>query len=162
MTAPARGPGRRHKTEAERFWPKVNASGVCWEWTAGASDTGYGNFGRDPEHGYANISAHQWAWEFLVGPVPPGLVLDHLCRNRRCVNPDHLEPVPFAENIRRGRNANREKTHCPAGHPLVAENLVLNRRGGRKCRICNTEKARAWRRAQAGARVGDGEQVTWP
>lgn len=128
--------------------PKVDATGICWEWTASIVN-GYGKFGRDPEHGYVVVGAHRWAWEHLVGPVPVGLDLDHLCRNRRCVNPDHLEPVTRGENVRRGRNANREKTRCPAGHPLVPGNLVAKHQG-RKCRTCNSEHARAWRLAHAG------------
>lgn len=80
----------------DRFWPRVDV-GLCWVWL-GSHDRGYGHFGVDG--GY--VRAHRWAWEALVGPIPPGLVLDHLCRNPSCVNPDHLEPVTRAENTRRG------------------------------------------------------------
>jgi len=96
--------------EADRFWPKVNKHGpipderpelgACWVWTACLSDTGYGWFGSEIES-----NAHRWSWRHVHGPIPEGLHLDHLCRNRRCVNPMHLEPVSNAENVRRGAAA---------------------------------------------------------
>lgn len=83
---------------AERFWSKVDTSGICWEWTAARSD-GYGQFKSGPGE---PAGAHRWAYQYLVGPIPVGVQLDHLCRNRACVNPDHLEPVSQRENILRG------------------------------------------------------------
>jgi hypothetical protein len=94
----------------ERFWRKIEV-GDCWEWKAAVDTYGYGSFWRSP----AMARAHKVAWELLVGPVPHGLELDHLCRNRRCVNPDHLEPVTHAENARRA-NAGRRKPVCLRGH----------------------------------------------
>ena len=83
----------------DRFWARVDV-GLCWEWT-GSNDRGYGMFRLDGR----TVRAHRWAWETLVGPIPRGLHLDHLCRNPPCVNPDHLEPVTQPENIRRGHAA---------------------------------------------------------
>jgi len=80
-----------------RFWSKVDAEGDCWEWTGARSDKGYGHMRRAD----TIVAAHRFAWELLVGPIPDGLEIDHLCRKRKCVNPDHLEPVTHSENMRR-------------------------------------------------------------
>lgn len=92
-------------SESERFWQKVDKSGDCWLWTAGIDTRGYGTFRPT---GGRMTKAHQWAYRELVGEVPVGLELDHLCRVRRCCNPSHLEPVTHAENVRRAP----AKTHC--------------------------------------------------
>jgi predicted DNA-binding transcriptional regulator AlpA len=86
------------RTVEERFWEKVEPTGFCWEWTAFKDRKGYGRFRVDDR----TMQAHRVAYELLVGPIPEGLHLDHLCRNTSCVNPDHLEPVDLAENVRRG------------------------------------------------------------
>lgn len=86
--------------ETPRFWDRVDV-GLCWEWSGARSGLGYGCFW----FGTRMIRAHVWAWLALVGPIAEGLDLDHLCRNTRCVNPDHLEPVTRAENARRGHAA---------------------------------------------------------
>lgn len=125
----------------ERFWPKVdkNAEGGCWEWTASVMAAGYGqiNLGRRGDGiGYA----HRLAYEWLVGPIPPDLVIDHVCRNRRCVNPAHLEVVTERENILRGAGGsaiNALKTHCVNGHEFTPENTyVYSMTGARSCREC--------------------------
>lgn len=89
-----------------RFWSKVNADGPCWEWTAAIGQTGgYGKYSLPLNDGSGKgryVYAHRYAYEILVGPVDESLDLDHLCRNRKCVNPDHLEPVTRRENLRRG------------------------------------------------------------
>lgn len=85
---------------------------------------------------------HRWAWESLRGPIPPSLVIDHLCRNRACCNPDHLEPVTLIENIMRGegimaQNARREE--CVNGHPFNAENTKKRGKHGRRCIQCERD-----------------------
>lgn len=83
---------------ADRFWYRVAVTPGCWLWTGALNWDGYGCFNAGPE---ISSSAHRFAYRLLVGPVPDGLELDHLCRTRNCVNPDHLEPVTHAENVRR-------------------------------------------------------------
>lgn len=93
------------RPESERFWEKVEKTATCWLWTGAISGrTGYGSFCLSPAFvgDRRLIGAHRWAYENTVGPVPKGLVLDHLCCVRRCVNPDHLEPVTYRENFLRG------------------------------------------------------------
>lgn len=103
----------------------------CWEWTASTNGNGYGKFSLRGR----TYSGHRVAYELHVGPIPAGLDLDHLCRNRGCVNPAHLEPVTRRENLHRSGLTNAGKTHCKHGHPLTAENVVANERG-RRCVAC--------------------------
>lgn len=110
----------------------IDASGDCWEWTGAMTRKGYGIAYFDG----SQTMAHRAIWETLVGPIPDGLQIDHLCRNKGCVNPDHLEPVTGAVNLERGINWNRQKTHCPHGHPYSGSNLKWDRRGRRTCRAC--------------------------
>lgn len=126
----------------ERFWSRVDASGDCWEWTGARHSGGYGHLGRDGTTHYA----HRYAYEQLVGPIPSGQQLDHLCRNRVCVNPDHLEPVTRRANILRGyspaaRHARAEM--CAQGHPLDG----LRATNKRWCRACDRKNYDPARRA---------------
>lgn len=118
----------------ERFFSKVDAGGVCWEWTAGLNARGYGVFGVGRRQ---NSYAHRWAYMHLVGPIPDGLTLDHLCRNTRCVNPDHLEPVTRAENNRR---AHPLWETCKRGHDLA--DSYVRKNGSRMCRKCHADNER--------------------
>lgn len=127
----------------ERFWSKVDATGPCWEWTASIGKTGgYGKYTipfRDGSGKSKHVYAHRYAYEILVGPVPDGMDLDHLCRIRKCVNPDHLEPVSRRENLRRGIGlvaANMGKTHCDHGHEFNEENTHRTAQGYRQCKVC--------------------------
>lgn len=127
-------------TAGERFWAKVDKSSRCWIWTGARSSTGYGNVW----HGGRYRPAHRVAFELLIGPIPDGLHLDHLCRVRACVNPAHLEPVTCKENVRRGEQGVL-KTHCPAGHPYDEANTRIVKGGYRQCRTCDRERARLLR-----------------
>ena len=133
-------------TAEEQFWAKVDATGICWEWT-GYTDDGYGRVTTGPR-GSSGQQAHRVAWEYLVGPIPPGLQLDHLCRNRRCVNPDHLQPVTPKINTERSASPsarNIRKTHGPRGHEYTEANTRILPNGARTCRICGRAAARAWK-----------------
>jgi len=131
-------------TVDERFWSKVRKTETCWLWTASKTWDGYGQFARDGRL----VKAHRWSWEQLRGPIPDGLVIDHLCRVRACVKPDHMEVVTIRENTNRGRSANRDKTCCPAGHSYAGDNLYVNPDGERICRACRNEGKRKSRRGR--------------
>lgn len=111
----------------------VNLEG-CWLWTAATDGCGYGWFGSSG----GRAKAHRYSYEVAVGSIPEGLCIDHLCRVRCCVNPDHLEAVTLAENVRRGKSGefNAAKTRCPNGHPYDDENTYIwnGKRGCRECR----------------------------
>jgi hypothetical protein len=157
----ARVYSRRKTDPLLRFLPKVGiAASGCWEWLTYRTPDGYGQFWG----GNACILAHRWSYQHYVGPIPDGLVIDHLCRNPGCVNPDHLEPVPMRTNTERGllyetlAATAKKKTHCKRGHPLSGPNLFIDRRGDRCCKTCRAAKAEEWRRANR-ARVNLMQQI---
>jgi len=132
----------------ERFWDRVDIQGPdeCWPWIGQVNDAGYGLFWVDqfPHR------AHRLSYELFNGPIPDGLVIDHVlkrgCTQKRCVNPSHLEAVTTQENIRRAPESastlNAAKTHCVNGHEFTPDNIYTAPSGGRRCRICRVEKKR--------------------
>lgn len=121
-----------------RFFSKVVVSDGCWYWTGCLMPNGYGKIGRGGR-GAGTALAHRFGYELLVGPIPEGLHLDHLCRNRWCVNPEHLEPVTNRTNLLRGQGpsaVNARKTHCQNGHEFNATNRSARSDGKRTCLVC--------------------------
>jgi hypothetical protein len=115
----------------------------CWVWMGGGRTGGYGAFNERVPGGFKPTSAHRSAYRLFVGPIPEGLVLDHLCRNRRCVNPDHLEAVAQLVNIRRGFvGGSTSRTRCKNGHEFAGDNLVLSEKQ-QVCRTCRNARALA-------------------
>ena len=142
-----------HRTRLADLPPRVLAkikpsSTGCWLWTGAIAGNGYGSLGVDGR----TRSAHRYVYEQTVGAVPDGLTLDHLCRVRHCVRPEHLDPVPLAENLRRSPNFGANKTACPAGHPLDENNVLRNGNGNRYCRTCHNAARRAKRAANHDAK----------
>ena len=119
---------------------------LCWNFTGCISPQGYGQFWNGEKHDLA----HRFSYEVHKGKIPSGLVIDHLCMNRRCVNPDHLECVTMGENTKRGTafkalsEKYKNKTHCVNGHEYSSENTARNIHG-RYCKICQREKGREWK-----------------
>ena len=136
-------------TREERFWAKVQKTDTCWLWTGagGLESNPYGYFWD----GECMTVAHRYAYELLVGPIPEGLTLDHVCGTPACVRPDHLEPVTRGENTVRGAGAKvsamkrKARTHCKHGHPLDAANTYVGHGGVRSCRTCKREQMRLYR-----------------
>ena len=127
-----------------RFWSKVEIGGKdeCWRWLASFDGRSYGQFCL--RHG-KNVRAHRYAYEQIRGLIPPGLDIDHLCRNRWCVNPWHLEIVTRRTNLLRGDTlaaGEADRTHCPSGHPYDEEN-TYHYRGLRYCRACRKRHQQA-------------------
>ena len=123
------------------FWPQVEKAGPddCWLWVGPLDKWGYGK--------YRYFGAHQMAYFLLVGRVPEGLELDHLCHTPACVNPRHLEPVTHLENMRRRYAL---MTHCKRGHEFTPENTRVWS-GRRNCRACDRLRQRAYQARKRGA-----------
>lgn len=142
--------GRPANTPEKLLAPYSGADmGACWPWHGSIAANGYGKLTIKKKH----LLAHRVAYEHFKGAIPEGLVIDHLCRNKCCVNPDHLEAVQSRENTLRAHDApatiNIWKTVCDHGHPLTDDNVYIRRRGHRVERHCKTCRAEATARWQA-------------
>ena len=134
--------GVKHK-DIRRFFTKIKEVGSCWEWTSSIRKDGYGQFSFNGKP----VLTHRFSFELFKGYIPINLDLDHLCRNRKCVNPDHLEAVTRSENLIRGNAVLKrgveqsQKTHCPQGHQYLDDNLYVwkNEKNNteRHCRKCH-------------------------
>lgn len=136
-------------TPEERFWAKVVKTDTCWLWTGAQKKAGYGRFRVNKER---VVLAHRFAYELLIGSVPDGEELDHVCMVKQCVRPDgrHVQSVTHLVNVQRAAVAGLftpeidrrrgHKTHCPHGHPYAGENLRIGPDGKRYCRACNRHR----------------------
>lgn len=151
----------RYELAFEKFFDRVEATGFCWLWRGEVTDKGYG---RSYLQG-KTLYAHRQSYQMLIGPIPEGLTLDHLCRIRNCVNPDHLEPVTLEENLARAkrfrnlanthtrtRKPKRREGYCHNGHELTPDNVLIGKRSNgaerRQCKVCQHEVQERYRRSR--------------
>ena len=139
-------PKKYDDTAEQRFWSRVRKTDGCWTWEGPVGSHGYGMFY------YLNSCtvSHRWSYEALVGPIPEGHQLDHLCRNTVCCRPGHLEPVLPGENLRRATpyRASRNRSRCKNGHELVEGSFTIRIQDGNeafRCKICDAEKSRRYK-----------------
>lgn len=146
--------------DVARFYEKIHIdkSSECWNWKGKPSSDGYGRMGID----YKVYLAHRVSYVLKYGEPPPHMVIDHVCRNRICINPDHLEVVSLEENIRRGvgpermresSDAKAQRTHCKNGHPFSGYNLSLNDRQ-RLCKTCHRQWQKDFRARKKAKELG--------
>ena len=125
------------KNTMDNFWDRVDKSTDCWHWTGSKTSKGYGQFKLNGK----NRLVHRVSYETLKGTIPDGLVVDHLCRNRGCVNPSHMDIVTSGENVLRGVGPTAQfarATHCIHGHPFDKNNTFIYKRSTTTERVCIT------------------------
>lgn len=147
-------------TPESRFWAKVHIGepDECWLWTGATKSHGYGYLGRNGK----TLHAHRYAFELEVGPIPEGFQVDHLCFNRACVNPSHLEAVPPVVNMRRAAKRNYGKV-CRNGHPKTEANIYVTTQGVTQCRACHKDRERERRgRSQGPCQIGNCKRKAEP
>lgn len=137
------------KIYIEKFWKQVSKTDSCWNWIGCVAGLhrNYGNIGTKN----GTIFAHRFSYIIHKGEIPKGFVIDHLCRNTLCVNPDHLEAVTHRENLLRGIGhtaINANKTKCLRGHEYTPENTSYKTNGTRKCNECNRLRSNNWYQKQ--------------
>lgn len=127
----------------ERLLEKIDRTRTCWLFTGAISTNGYGRIGLKNRV----LQAHRVAYEIFFGEIPDGMHIDHLCRVRHCVNPEHLEAVTQKENNNRAAVVRSTRTtHCKRGHEFTPENTFIHSSGGRQCRTCRNLRGKAARR----------------
>lgn len=148
-TRAERGLMKAGEDPMRRIVAQIRVDGTCWTWTGPRSSGGYAAIGTQDR----KLTGHRYMYERLVGPIPAGLTLDHLCRNRACINPAHLEPVTHRENTLRGIGPtaiNARKTHCTRGHMLEGDGVLVRSGSRRECLACRRirDNARPPRRSR--------------
>lgn len=141
-----------HPALRASFWARVHPepNTGCWLWSGGTTKGGYGN----TKVHYRSLNTHRLAYEVLVGPVPHGLELDHVCRVPACCNPEHLEPVTHMENLRRSPIHPGGGTHCGRGHRFTEADRLPGRKS-RRCRACLALRTPPWKRADDPAALAE-------
>jgi len=133
--------------QINNFWNKVLFTTDCWEWQASLDKDGYGYYSTK-----IGKRAHRFSYLIHKGKLDPNLQIDHLCKNKSCVNPDHLEQVTCRENLKRAETQistiNSKKTNCKRGHLFSGYNLIVKKTGKRTCRTCNNMTNNIRRRKQ--------------
>lgn len=130
---------QRFLSEEERFFSWVEQTTTCWLWIGSLDEDGYGRFRRG-QPDFKTTSAHRYSYEMAYGPIPTGLQIDHLCRTRNCVWPDHLEAVTCSVNLHRSpitaATLRGQQTHCRNGHAFTERTIIRDKNGHRHCRLC--------------------------
>ena len=143
--------GRPPSPLIDRLMSKINKTESCWIWTGQQTYNGYGFFGQRINGKVTGHMAHRIVYETLVGKISDGLTIDHLCMNRLCVNPEHLEPVTIGENIRRAPRSISET--CKYGHLYRDQSEFYKNKGSRRCHTCHSERESARRIAISHSKI---------